>query len=95
MEEEEQVETVQLTCQMAALGSSNQRAVMVVVQYGMLSPDCHFTADANTAITSLMCEFCKIFFGAELNREHMVITDADEVERFHASCIQKQRSQLT
>lgn len=67
MEEKEQVERVQLTCQMAALGSGTQHAVMVVVQYGALPPDCHFTADTNTAMTLLMCEFFKIFLGTELS----------------------------
>lgn len=52
---------------------SAQRAVMAVLQYGALPPDCHTVVDTNSAITLLMCVFCMIFSGTGVSRQHMVI----------------------
>lgn len=39
---------------------SAQHAVMAVLQYGALPPDCHTVVDTNSVITLLMCLFCMI-----------------------------------
>lgn len=52
---------------------STQHAVMAVLQYGASPPDCHTVVDTNSAITLLMCVFCKIFSGTRVSRQHMVI----------------------
>ena len=61
---------------------STQHAVMAVLQYGALPPDCHSGVDTNSAITLLMCEFSMIFFGAGISRQHMVVKKLTKMRNF-------------